>query len=80
MPFTKCPQCGYNEVPEIKTHHAVMNHYVTSDGKRQAVMNRDEKEFDATTGEGKDAVTTKWIRKDIYEAAQKAATNKPVTK
>ena len=65
--MTKCPQCGYSEVPELKVNNQIMNHYVTEDSKRTVVMNRAEEKFTTTVGVGKDEVKTNWVRKDIFD-------------
>ena len=67
MAFDKCPQCGYTAVPQNKTFSQIHNHYVTEDGKRSAIMNRAEAEFDAVPDATKPENTVKWIRKDVYD-------------
>lgn len=75
--MTKCPQCGYEEVPTPKERHSIMNKYVTADGKKTVFMNRLEERFDAIKGEGKDAVTIQWVRKDIFDKIPQASV--PIT-
>lgn len=67
MPFTKCPQCGYSELPEIKSHHAVMNHYVNTETKEVCVINRNEEKFVGKVGKGDSAKEVQFIRQDIFE-------------
>ena len=69
--MTKCPQCGYSEIPEIKTHHAAMHTYVNETTGRKAVFNRleDTIEFKSKDRDEKDVVTT-WVREDKIRGPQ----------
>jgi hypothetical protein len=66
--MTKCPQCGYEEVVTPKDIHTIMNHYITTNGKRQAFFNRRESTF--VTGDKESPVT--WILKVDYDKAKEA--------
>jgi hypothetical protein len=79
MPFTKCPQCGYNEVPEVKTHHATMNQYVNVETKELAVMNHASEKLELNSGEGDNKKVTKWTLKSVWDKEQGVARNKRIT-
>lgn len=71
--------CGYAEQVQQKTHHAVMNHYVSKDAKgvvKEIVVNRNEETFEGKDAKGAPNGIT-WTRKDIADKAP--ATKTPVT-
>ena len=77
LSFDKCPNCGYTAVPQQRTHHNIMNHYVTADGKKTAIIPRQEEEFTATPNVNKPDETVQWIRKDVFDERKAKAAKVP---
>ena len=68
MPFDKCPQCGYTDVPKPQYAHHTMNYFVnTSSPKEVVVMNRVEDEFTAVRyKDTPKEKTVTWVRQEVY--------------
>lgn len=63
--------CGFSDQPKPLMAHQKMAHYISKTSGKEMVMNRDEEQFDTTTGDGDDKKIVTWVRKDIWEV-QKA--------
>ena len=72
--MTKCPQCGYNELPETKQQHSIMNVYVNKSNPKEVVaMNRKEDSFTASRGPKDSPEEVEWVKQSIWEDEQSKA-------